>query len=1062
MKQPFVALLLLLTSTTFLSSNLSSVKNFGVGEGLMDEYILDIAQDAHGVLWVAARGSVSNFDGFRWINFSTAFPHEKNIFNEFPNQVKRIVVDRNNAKYFLTTDGTVQYLSQEEVGSVNKTVKTLSYETFSREKFADIQFVSESSGGKVWAATNRSGLYFLLGESWLRFSESEGLLTNRVLGIKSFGEFLAVVTEKGIQIIRNEKVVYTFITDLFSQSDNLSITLSSSSFTKGDIPSIWILVDNSLLKIENEKLTNETFKFFNRVREEYQIVYANGENKLYLAGKGNLKIINPLTNEINLIRSVDGLRGNDPQVIFIDSEKNLWVGTEKGLTQIIMRELAIYDASTGLADNTILSSAQLSNEIFVLGHPNGLVTISVNEHFSNVDLKKKIYRQNLPSEKSDFDVTKILPFTSGSVLLQLGNWGLFELKLNSSVENFLEVKERGEYILSYFIDQPSREIIVSGNFFIDEINKKIIKLGYDKKIKPFDINLPQHDFTSILQSRDGSIWLGTNSPLVYQLSNKETITFNIADNLKSSRITTIKEDRGGNIFIGTDGGLLVIQKSGERKTLTKENGLTGDLVYSLYFDELNNAWIITNFGLGKWNWREFVSPSDWRRFSFNINNTEAVFENQKDIFFVTNNGLIKISKGEPVYISSVPKLYIVDYLIDGKSLSSFKNIEIKTKNNLTIKYNAVLLGGNGWITFQYKLDGYDRDWNEPTTSREVHYTNLPAGGYKFLIRAKSSYSDWSSIVTSKEIAISKYFYETIWFYLGVVLIVVLIVYVAVNYFNKNLFHERVNNLVKKKTENLENANRMLRIEANKVLRSNKLKANFLANMSHEIRTPVNAIIGFADILNDKSLPLSNSERAKYLNYINLSSRRLLILINDILDLSKIEAGTIEFDKTYLSINSEVHESIELFRDRIQSQGLELVLELDEMEEQIYVDKNRLQQILSNLISNAMKFTRQGYIKISSEVKNGKVELIIEDTGIGISKEELPLIFDDFRRASSAVEKSIEGTGLGLSISKKLITMMGGEIYAESELNVGSKFIILFPVAKKSEKVRPTAKDTPGK
>lgn len=1057
MKQPLITLILLLTSTMFLSSNLSSVKNFGVGEGLMDEYIFDVTQDTLGVLWVATRGSVSSFDGFKWTNFSTTFPHEKNIFSEFPNQVKRIVVDKNNIKYFLTQNGKIQILSHFDESPENKSIKNLNYETISKEKFFDLQFVLENNNGKVWAATNHNGLYFLFGESWIRFSESEGLITNRVRAIKAFGEYLAVATEKGIQIIKNERVVYTFISDLFSQTDNVSIALSSSSYSKGEIPSIWFLIENSLYKIENERLTNETYRFYNPSREKYQIVYANGQNKLYFAGKENLKIIDLPTNEINLIRSVDGLRGNDPQVIFSDSEKNLWVGTEKGLTRIIMKELSVLDAYFGLADNVILSSAKLNDDIFVLGHPNGLVTLAVKDRFSTIDLKNKIQRQNRSSTKSDFDVTKILPFTSNSVLLQLGNWGMFELKLNSSVESFFGVKGRGEFISTYFVNPSSREVIVSGNFFIENVNDKILKLGYDKKIKSFNFNLPQSDFTSIFQSRDGSIWLGTNSPIVYQLTGKEILTFSTADNLKSNRITTIKEDKGGNIFIGTDGGLLIIQKSGEKKILTKENGLNGELIYSLHFDELNNAWIITNSGLEKWNWKELFSPSEWRKFSFNMINAEAVFENQWNLFFATNNGLIKISKDESGYRTSIPKLYIADYLLDGKSLSPLSSIEIKTKNNFTVRYNAVLLAGNGGVTFQHKLEGYDSDWNEPTTSREVHYTNLPSGNYQFFVRAKSSYSDWSSIVSSKEISVSKYFYETIWFYFGVLLLVALLVYFSVNYLNKNLFHERVNNLVKRKTENLENANRMLRIETNKILRSNKFKTNFMANMSHEIRTPVNAIIGFADILNDKSIPLSDGEKGKYLNYINLSSRRLLILINDILDLSKIDSGTIEFENSLININSEIHESIELFRDRIQSQGLELILDLDESDELIYVDKNRLQQILSNLISNAMKFTRQGYIKISTEVRNDNVQVTIEDTGIGISKEELPFIFDDFRRATSAVEKNIEGTGLGLSISKKLITMMGGEINAESELNVGSKFRVTFSVSKETEKVNPPKK-----
>jgi len=228
--------------------------------------------------------------------------------------------------------------------------------------------------------------------------------------------------------------------------------------------------------------------------------------------------------------------------------------------------------------------------------------------------------------------------------------------------------------------------------------------------------------------------------------------------------------------------------------------------------------------------------------------------------------------------------------------------------------------------------------------------------------------------------------------------------------------------------------------------ANRAKSEFLANMSHEIRTPMNAILGFSEILTTSQIDSKNKD---YARTIHKSAKNLLNLINDILDLSKIEAGKLDFNYEPLSLKTTFNEIAQIFDPKIRSKGLELEIDVDpNLPEYIYFDDTRLRQILFNVVGNAVKFTDVGNIKlsaklISQEEKSIYLQLIIKDTGIGIPEGFNEKIFDSFRQVYSSENKKYEGTGLGLSITKRLVSLLNGQIYFESELNEGTKFFIEF-------------------
>jgi signal transduction histidine kinase len=223
------------------------------------------------------------------------------------------------------------------------------------------------------------------------------------------------------------------------------------------------------------------------------------------------------------------------------------------------------------------------------------------------------------------------------------------------------------------------------------------------------------------------------------------------------------------------------------------------------------------------------------------------------------------------------------------------------------------------------------------------------------------------------------------------------------------------------------------------------KSEFLANMSHELRTPLNAIIGFSEVLSERMFGEINEKQAEYLGDILESGQHLLSLINDILDLSKIEAGRMELEPTEFKLPSAIENTLILVRERAHRRGIALVRTVDEAPGMIYADERKVKQVLLNLLSNALKFTPEGgQIDVRSRVNNGATEISVTDTGVGIAPEDQEAVFEEFRQVGTA-SKKVEGTGLGLAISRKFIELHGGRIWVESQVGKGSTFAFTLPL-----------------
>ncbi|MFT5256889.1 MAG: signal transduction histidine kinase/DNA-binding response OmpR family regulator [Arenicella sp.] len=999
--------------------------------GLSHNYVSSLVSDDLNMKWIGTENGITKFNGY---DFDYIKPNKqyKGLLNE---NIEVLFIDKNSDLWIGTKSGGLSFLDikKNKITDYNYLIDT------ANEGDLRITALSQDAKGNIWIGTWKDGVFVI--------------------------------------DVENDILI-----------DHLNYYQPVYNITKDFKNNMWFCNGLKLHMFDTETLKIASFPFKFSITN---ILSDSSRNKIWIASSGddtNLYIYDYLSKKIDSIET--GVSSGFSKILSLDKNNRIWIGTwRKGVYRSNLDVSKFHkielvpDDSKRLKGNytTILSIHHDKNNVTWLSTAGGgVVKILKGNGFKNIDQKisKTAFKEYLnctsiyKSDKKIFLGTLLKGVYYGddfSNLKQIKEVG--DVKINTlyqdenslyigTAEGFAIFDLRTEKItFSTSKIKKATSLLVDGNqLFIgtqqnglaivplNKIENLDAYIFYDESLKKN--KLESNRVTTIVKDSSNDIWVSTyNGIHLYDRESKEFIHQRkfLKEKLPSVIINSMAI-RDGKIWLATPNGLIKLNTRRDdikiEEILTKKDGLNSDFICSVTFDNQSNLWFSTHTEVVKYDYikKAILSYGDIngvKSTSFN-NNSFYNFKGET-IFF---GGIDNVTYFNPQEIKDyeiIPELIFTNLRVNNQIIRYQEGDAMLSKNfnyadaiNLTYEQNFFSTRfvvndflGNLNLKYRYKLEGYQDQWIDLQNRNEINFAGLSAGNYKLAVTSSRDSQNWSK-PKYLTIKLSGSPWKSGWAISIYILIITLIIVYLV----------RVNNARIKFKNDLEIAN----IDKQKEIELTEAKLNFFTNISHEFRTPLTLIVSpLKELLESDNLP---PKVYKSLNYIDKNTNRLLNLINQLLDFRKADHGLLTLDVSNGNFVRFSNEVFLYFKQSAKSKNIRYNFKSSKEIIQFPFDRNKMEIVLCNIISNALKYTDEGNrIRIKVDSDDEFCIISVKDTGIGMREADLDKIFDRFFQIKSANTAKMIGSGIGLSFSKKIVELHYGSILVTSKLNEGTEFII---------------------
>ena len=1025
-------------------------KNITIEDGLSQSTVETIYQDSKGYIWIGTNDGLDRYNGYEFKHYK----HDKYDKNSIANNYIVDIIEDKNGYIWVSTIGGLSrinpdkdeiknYYSKEDSGNLSNsnlwqilctkdnrliasTIDGLNVYDKNKDKFTRILYkegelpsqyiysLEEDINGHIWVGTD-NGLVELDKDLNIVKSYQDAIGDSDVYNVydDSKGNIWVCTLDNGLfKINLDDKSVENY------KNNNSKISIPSNNVR--DIISdsegkLWIATDKGLCTFDYER---EEFITYNKklyqsnslIDDEIFCLLKDSSGLIWIGTYSGISRFNPNSNFTHFKLDPyedNSISGNVIHGIYEDDDKTLWIGTNESGVNIINGESIkhLNKENSNIVSDLIEDITGFKNYIFI-GTNEGLSVLVKNDKTAkNYTITNYTTKDGLPSNK-----IRSLFIDSKGYLWIGTNKGLAILDTNNN--KIIDI--------TYILDEMG-------------VSDKFIRAVYEDSKGNYYIGC-------FLEG--GLIKINPNTKEYKIYKNIENDDSSISNN----SIRYINEDLYGNILVGTSHGINILNLSTDKfNHYTEKDGLINNTIYGILVDKNNGIWMSTNAGISK------LSTEDATFKNFTITdglqsnefNGRACFKSKDgNMYFGGINGF-NVFNSQDIELSTFePKVIFDNFEINGTNKKDISNIKFKSnENNIKINFFTNDYKNTKTTQYYYKLEGLENEWNM-TNSNSLVFANLGSGDYTLKIKTITQHgvmSDESSVHFTINPPIWRSNYA-ICIYLILIIISILRYMHKVNTLDR-LVNERTNKLRKEMEKNEQLFKKVLSLEQN--------KNNYFVNLSHELRTPLNVLSSINQLIKEftkKDNFITPEKLSYYMGIMDRNCSRLLSLINNLIDHTKIENNSYIINKKDEDIVYLVEETVLDMKDYIEEKGLELIFDTDVEEKVIRCDKVDIERCIINLVGNAVKFTPEGgLIEVLLQDLDDKVKIIVKDNGIGISEENQKVIFDRFNQVVDESSEQKGGSGLGLTITKQLITLHNGEIYVESEVGVGSEFIIILPV-----------------